>query len=144
MRAITFSVPDLPPSSNVLERRHWSFRKRKRDEWMKLLWSAMGVNKLRQLRAWADLHQRVLVEIKIFHKRAYDPGNLQASASKIPLDALKGLNCIVNDSAKWIDLSVREVVGPLVRTEIAITNLAAGQCRPNAPQRRLMQRTQRP
>jgi hypothetical protein len=62
---------------------------------------------IQTLRAWAECGDRVLVEIEVIHGREFDPDNL-VSAAKIPLDALKAMGCLIDDSPAHIELMVRQ------------------------------------
>lgn len=115
---ITFEVGLLPPSINQLMRKHWSYRHNQKTLWTEEL-ACMEQGNLAALRKMATSRQRVSVEITVHHKNSFDPDNLK-SCAKIPLDALKGLDCLVDDSAKWIDLDVKEVVGGEVKTVFCI------------------------
>jgi hypothetical protein len=114
----------MPPTINLLSRKHWTFRHRAVTEWQEMMRAELGVHDMGRLRAWQQLSHRVRIEIVVHHKGSFDPDNLH-SVAKIPNDALKGLQCIVDDSAKWIDLDVREVVGKEVKTCFTITDLDA-------------------
>ena len=148
MSHVTFTVEALPPTINLLSRKHWSYRKNQKTLWMELMRSALGINKMRTLRAWCELRHRVRIKVHVNHRRAFDPDNLY-SCAKIPLDSLgpRGLGCIVDDSTKWIDLIVEESVGREVHTDISITDLgsvaATSKRTHREPTKRIMGRSMR-
>lgn len=124
MKPIQFTVPLAPPSMNILLRRHWSYRRNQKALWMGMMHAELGRKNLATLRAWRELGCRVRVTIDVAHKRKFDPDNL-VSCAKIPLDAMKALRMLVDDSSDWLDLIVVECVGKKVATEITIHNLQA-------------------
>jgi hypothetical protein len=112
MTPVEFEVEGLPPSINKLSGRHWSVRNAAKKEWLHKIWCILlKGRKLRILRAWCDLHEKLRVDILVLTPQPYDRDNLY-SVVKIPIDCLKddkfGLGCIVNDSEQYIDLHVEQ------------------------------------
>lgn len=114
---IEFSVPAVPPTINALSRKHWSFRVAKKKLWMDELRVGLGLINRKDLQDWKG---RLRIEIHVIHNRSFDPDNLK-SAAKIPLDALKGLGCLVDDSHAHIDLEVTQELKHAKVTRFRIT-----------------------
>ncbi len=103
--AVEFTVPRVPPTMNVLIRKHWTFRRDMRQLWMEEIRAALWYGRplaIKTLQAWAECGDKVRIEIHVAHSGEFDPDNL-ASVGKLPLDALKALGCIVDDSHKHIE-----------------------------------------
>lgn len=118
--SVCFEVPRLFPTINTLTRKHWSYRHNQVTLAGVEIMAEIMPTKLRTLRAWAECKLKVRVVMIIYHTKLYDPDNVY-SAAKIPLDALKSLRCIVDDSARWIDLVVTQHQAPEKRTKFEIS-----------------------
>ncbi len=117
--AVEFTVPRVFPTINTLSRKHWGYRHNQIALTQTEFTAILGRNKMKYLRFWAECNRRVEIRITVYHRKAFDPDNL-ISCAKIPLDSLKGLRCIVDDSDKWITLHVRQEISKDVRTVFRI------------------------
>jgi len=138
---IAFTIRRAPPSwSN--RRGHWSTEYKAKRDWRELAW--FGAASARVL--CSDLSMRLVPDARaapekravtiIVHRcQLLDHDNLVASVKPI-LDGLKG-QIIVDDSPRWLELSVRQVKAPrraLERTEIEVTRCAGSQVDSRATQ----------
>jgi len=113
-------IPLVPPSPNVMRRKYRSplAYRRLRQLWETNLFHATGSAALSQkLKQQAEAKNAVA--ITVYHKKPYDPDNLTGSA-KVVLDALRNIGFIKDDSARYIALTVEQVVGPDKRTTVRI------------------------
>lgn len=124
---IEFEIPLVPMTINTYANINWRKRPEYKKLWMSELSVALhrgpaGASHLRILRAWADLNERVHIAINVLHAQMFDPDNLY-SAAKVPLDALKGMGCLVDDSGKHIELSVTQEKSKLKLTRFVIRRI---------------------
>jgi hypothetical protein len=120
---VSFEVPRVPMTINRLSREHWRKRVEEKHTWMLELRAAMNPGRKHQeLRAWAECGDKVRVEIHVVHGKEFDPDNLY-SAAKIPLDALKGIGCLMDDTGRHVELKVSQEIGKPKMTKFRITRL---------------------
>jgi len=99
-----------------LLRSHWAARKRDLDDWtLEIRAAAGGIGCARPL-------ARKLVVIVLHRRRMLDPDNAYGSLKPV-LDGLRRNELIADDSTARIELVMRQVVGQLEHTEIAIMDL---------------------
>lgn len=101
MSRYTITIPDVPPSLNKVLRMHWRAKSRFLDDWEWLVRIGLPVEYERAV----DVKQQVA--ITIHNARTYDKDNAYG-ACKVILDSLKALGLIVDDSARWLDVDVRQ------------------------------------
>lgn len=102
---IELTVPCRIESLNKTLRMHWAMRSRLKSDWMWMLKIAgrdVGLNKLLEKVPFKK------VTIVSHRKRLLDKDNAYG-ASKIPLDAIKELGWIEDDSTEHIKLKVEQV-----------------------------------
>lgn len=119
---IRCEIEAVPPTINRLSRMHWAERRNQKTLWTDLIWNALGAKNLKMLRAWAKDGERVRIEIVAHHAREFDPDNVH-SIGKLPLDSLKSLGCIPDDSAKFIEFHASQVKAKKPRTILTIGKL---------------------
>lgn len=107
-QAVTLSIPGwVPPSLNEWQRMHWAKRGRVKNTAALLVMQALteGHKSLPRFRG------KVSIEITLSYPRNLrDEDNLVASVKPL-LDAIRGLGVIVDDSPKWLELSVKQAKG---------------------------------
>lgn len=99
------TIPECPPSANVLIRTHFRERKKDKEKFYALLYGAFfheNVSKAKGKRK---------VKLWLRSKRSRDYANLFLGADKYILDNLKRLGWIIDDNPKWLDLEVVGEVG---------------------------------
>jgi hypothetical protein len=115
-------VPIVPPSANVYQRMHWAQKKRLRAKFTHALYRDLIVEGAGVDRAMAKRGVNIVVHSKGERVRRLDPDYLVGC--KALIDSLKDIGLIVNDSPKWIDLTVSECREDGPFTEIEINDLA--------------------
>lgn len=116
-RIATLTIPEAPPSPNVMRR--W-FRtphryRRLRDEWQLSLLAAASLEERNVLRAAASARTRIHVDIVIEHRQTFDTDNLYG-AVKTVLDALRNIGFVFDDSPASLALKVEQVRAHAPRT----------------------------
>lgn len=125
--SVSFEVPRIPVTINRLSREHWSKRVLHRKTWMLEIRAALGTGrKYQELRAWAECGDKVRVEVHVIHTKEFDPDNLY-SAAKIPMDAMKGIGCLADDTNKHVELVVTQAIGKEKVTQFRITRMEGGK-----------------
>jgi hypothetical protein len=94
-----FDIPSVPPSLNVQFRSHWSQKQVLKNEWMAHIRSQFLPNGAER--------RKMRVTITLYHSRPYDFDNAVGSC-KVIVDVLRHYKLLVNDTAEWIDLEVRQ------------------------------------
>ena len=122
---IEFEVPLVPPTINVLMRKHWSYRRNQKGLWACEIMAALsdpGEYLDARIMKHANTHgyRKLRIEITVHHNREFDQDNL-ASIGKIPLDALKQLGIIVDDSSQYVEFAAKQVKSKTVKTVFRIT-----------------------
>jgi Holliday junction resolvase RusA-like endonuclease len=116
------SIPDAPPSPNVLRRKYRDPRayKKLRDSWALQILAEPCLHHRNELRAWAKAKTRVSVQITVYHPRQFDDDNL-AGAQKPVLDAMVNVGFLSDDSPTHLDLQPPvQVQSKEVKTVISI------------------------
>ena len=112
---LIWRVPLVPP--NLLNRRmHFRAKRRLQETWKEFLlvsgiatgMTPLQVANLARYRARMGWRTKTRVDIAIHHIKHFDPDGLRA-ACKIPLDALKEMGFIADDSEDFITLEVTQV-----------------------------------
>lgn len=102
-------VPDLPPSANQRERRHWSESRADKTKWVEYL-AYLGGRRIPKAKPGEKRTVTITLE-KGPHGKRDDPGNLPYR-SKVILDALVELQIIFDDDVKHLDFDpIRERLG---------------------------------
>jgi Holliday junction resolvase RusA-like endonuclease len=118
------TLQSIPPSMNMLMRMHWAQRKRLRNQLQWELTAALADlgRKLPPL-LYGKTAPKRRVTITTFRPRRLDPDNA-AGGCKVLLDAMRDIGLIRNDSPKWLELVVNQVIEKReCRTEIEIKNI---------------------
>jgi len=105
-------IPEPTPSLNAILRMHWSSRIKFGERWELLLLEARA-------HFMPAARRKRFVRITRVASRLLDLDNLWGGA-KIPIDAMKKLGIVVDDSPRWLKLSVVQRKGTPARTEIEI------------------------
>lgn len=92
---MTINISYVPPSLNVLLRRHWSWRKRQAEKIAILVVAAVG-------RPLVPETRKMRLQFTVYRKRLLDEDNLRGS-TKICLDVLVRLGWVRDDSPEWLD-----------------------------------------
>jgi hypothetical protein len=115
------TIPDVPPSLNVLLRLNWRNQYALRRKWNLLVRSQLNGNYLKGT-------AKVRATITFHHARFYDRDNAYGAA-KLVVDALKDWRLIYDDSKKFLDLNVEQEQHPHKRRFTTV------ELEPAAPQR---------
>jgi hypothetical protein len=99
----------IPLTLNKLLRTHWAGKKRDLESWKTWVLGVAG-NK-------TGVEGKVRVGIVVYRVRLQDPDNATGSVKPL-VDALNRLGWMVDDSVKWLELGVVEVVARDTRTEV--------------------------
>jgi Holliday junction resolvase RusA-like endonuclease len=111
-RMVIQDIPKSPNGPKGLLRMHWASRSRYNKLWQTYIRAEMN-------NSHKPCKQKMRVSISQMRKRLLDPDNLHASVKPI-LDALVHWKLIKDDSAAWIELDCRQVVGKEKITVIEI------------------------
>jgi len=106
-------IPVVYPSANVLLRQHWAKRRSQIGKWAMVLQALMA-------HVPPASGRRRFVRITRYGKRELDPANAWTGADKLIVDNLVRLGYLVDDSRRWLTLSVLSRKGQPERTEIEI------------------------
>lgn len=107
-------LPDIPKSPNRRRGEHWVVSKRYANYWKDLVRS--------QIEHPGECTIKMRVSISQMRKRTMDRDNLIASCKPL-IDALTHWKLIKDDSEKWIDLDVRQVIGKEKITVVEVVEL---------------------
>jgi Holliday junction resolvase RusA-like endonuclease len=115
----SITIPDVPLSTNQLERIHWAAKKKMRS---RLAWDLRFALLAIEYPVPRDLAEvrpsKMRVKIRAYRKRRLDPDNAYGGV-KVILDAMRDVGILRNDSPKWLDLEVEQFIdGKNLRTEI--------------------------
>ena len=99
----TWSIPFVPKSPNELRGKSWILAWKQSRDWRTVDAAVCG-------RPKNPCKDRRRLEITTHRKRRLDPDNAVASIKPV-LDALTNAGWIRDDSAKWLELEVRQEVG---------------------------------
>jgi len=114
MRTLKITIPEIPPTLNVLLRMHYRERMEERDKWMLLIRKYTD----RQ----AEPFQRARVKITYYFpdRKRRDPDNYAGAAKNI-MDALVARGLIPDDSFRHVELVIAGEVDRInPRTEIML------------------------
>jgi hypothetical protein len=101
---MTLTIPHIPPSLNRLLRMHWAAKKDLRDNWSLLVRSQLQGTYLKPV-------VKMRCKITLAHSRLFDQDNAYG-ACKVVIDALKDWKLIVDDSKKYLSLTVKQTKVP--------------------------------
>jgi hypothetical protein len=103
-------INDVPPSANELRReyRHWAVYRDLREKWTWLLQAELVWLRLSFVR---ELRPKMSVNITIYRPRRLDDDNARGGCKPV-WDAMKDIGLIRNDSLKWLDSGVSQMIGP--------------------------------
>jgi Holliday junction resolvase RusA-like endonuclease len=108
-----FSTNEVPITGNQYLRTHWLGRSRQVLRWRQLL-AHHGMNHAHGRRA--------RVHVVVFRKRRQDEDNLHTSLKPL-FDALTQNGLLVDDSLKWTDRKVEEVLSSGLGTTVKVEYL---------------------
>jgi hypothetical protein len=97
---VTLTIPDVPPSLNVLMRLHWRNQHALRQKW--ILWVRSQLNG-----SYLKAIVKVRVKVTLCHARLYDADNA-VGACKVVVDALKDWRLIYDDTKQYLELKVEQ------------------------------------
>tara|TARA_R100001198_G_scaffold95657_2_gene82407 strand:- start:479 stop:838 length:360 start_codon:yes stop_codon:yes gene_type:complete len=108
-------IPILTPSVNFINKKHWSFKMKLRNEYQLLIKSEMNKNKIKK----SDIKEKWKVVIISNRKRLCDFDNFVAGCKQL-LDALshKHTGFIYDDSPKYLDIEYIQKKNKLNTTEV--------------------------
>jgi hypothetical protein len=92
-------IPEVPISLNRLLRLHWRDRQELNAAWVLFVRAAFLPN--------GAARSKMRVTITLHHSRLFDKDNAYG-AVKVCVDALKTWHIIRDDTAEWLDLSVKQ------------------------------------
>lgn len=101
---MTLTIPDVPPSLNVLMRLHWRNQHALRKKWILWVRSQAVGNYLKG-------PVKVRVNVTLCHARLYDTDNAYG-ACKVLVDALKDWHMIYDDTKQYLELNVEQKKTP--------------------------------
>lgn len=93
-------IPDVPPSLNKMLNMHWRDRAVLSHTWKAWVRSRIIPTPI-------NIAERKRLKITLHHSRPYDKDN-SYGAVKVLVDALKAWNLIWDDSALYLDLTVKQ------------------------------------
>jgi hypothetical protein len=105
--SVMILVPIIPPSSNKLLNMHWSDRTKEKAVWKRTLWAMIQGRDKQFLEACCKVKRKMRVEFTFQYRREFDTDNLNFM-TKIPLDQLRHLNFLHDDSPAFCDLHVSQ------------------------------------
>ena len=118
-RIVQLIVPRQIPSLNVFMRQHHLERLKERNMWRAEVRAVVTPSDRQWLKAQAELHQRMRVQIESRRKRLMDEDNLTV---KHVLDALIFAGFLWDDSPEALALELSQIVWPKCQTVITIRN----------------------
>ncbi len=119
------TVPMVPPGINQRLKMHHMDYKRVRDGWQSAIYHLVsGLNRANLYTAHTR-HEKMRVKIHIEHSRLFDPDNL-TSAAKTPLDCLRRLKFLFDDTPQYLELDVTQSKSRENQTTIEITEAENG------------------
>jgi Holliday junction resolvase RusA-like endonuclease len=105
------TINKLPKTHNDRLRSHWRTQRRETKDWVLMVRAACG------LPQFGKVQGRCKVTITLYRKRLQDPDNAVASVKPV-LDALVRNGWLVDDSAEYLELHVKEEKSKEQRTVI--------------------------
>jgi hypothetical protein len=93
-------IPDVPPSLNRTLRMHWAKKQDIKNSWILLIRQQLNGAYLKPI-------VKMRCKITLCHARAYDKDNLYGSVKPL-VDALRFNRLIMDDTAKYLDLTVEQ------------------------------------
>lgn len=113
-------VPMLPPTSNKLLNMHWSARVKEKKAWNRTLHAMIQGRDKQFLEACCKAKRKMRVEFTFRNRREFDTDNLNFM-SKIPLDQMRHLGFLHEDSPSFCELVVTQELINAKETRIFIT-----------------------
>lgn len=101
MNEVVFKIDDLPPGINKLLRMNRFDRRKAAHAWGYQMKAAVKWDDIAQLKAWSALEGKLSISMHVTTNQLYDSDNL-ASLGKIPLDSMKALGWIQDDSNAFV------------------------------------------
>jgi len=117
-------ISSLPPSTNILERMHWAVKKRLRNALRWELTAAIAdIGRYLPPIEYALKPPKRRVTITTYRPRRFDPDNA-VGGCKVLLDAMRDIGLLRNDSPKWLELVVYQVIEKCdCHTEILVEDI---------------------
>ena len=121
---VTLTLNAVPVSTNALRGRHWAIKHGDRQDWAALAAAAPRGPWMGERRAVCRTKVRWVVTM--YRVRALDADN-KVGACKSMIDALVRRGWAVDDSERWLELEVQQLLVPKaqVRTRIVISEIAS-------------------
>jgi hypothetical protein len=115
----TLRLPYVPASLNRVLRWNPHRKKRERDMWARDLYIVAGLKQAKDLRECSVVKMKVRMVITIHNPKRYDRDNAWGAA-KIPVDAMRQISFIHNDTEEFLDLDVKQETSPARFTVIEV------------------------